>query len=364
MNRAPAEPSASAQRLLALAERLFGKRRDSGIILLAVILLQIGVAVVVYLTGGTQYVYLQFMYIPVAVAGLIFGTRVGTVLGVFAGFALLGPLMPLNVAENIAQPTLGWTIRLAFLALQGAAAGFVGNLLKRRLQVVEIVADELALTYGRILRSLVELLGERDDKTADHSERVAYNAIQMGKALGLDGHELETLYWAAVLHDLGKIGIPERILNHPGALSDQDRAEMRRHVEIGQRVLLQASSEFKPIADIVAVHHERWDGLGYPKGLRGEDIPLAGRILSVLDVFEALTSKRPYRDPLPPAEALEVVRADSGTRFDARIVDTFCTLYDNDELALSDVGAAKAEQLHDRYSSAGVLLSRIRGVRL
>jgi HD-GYP domain-containing protein (c-di-GMP phosphodiesterase class II) len=364
VNAATRERPSNARRLLALADWLFGARRDNGIVLLLISLVQIAVAITVYLTGGTQYVYLQFAYIPVAVAGLVFGTRWGTAFGLFTGLLLLGPLMPLDTFANIAQPTLGWVIRMAFLCLQGAAAGFVGDLLKRRVKVLEVVADELALTYGRVLRSLVKLIGERDDETADHSERVAYNAIQMGKALGLKGTALETLYWAAVLHDLGKIGIPERILNHPGPLSDADRTEMQRHVEIGERVILEASVEFKPIAEIVAAHHERWDGQGYPRGVRGEAIPLAGRILTVLDVFEALTSKRPYRAPMSPDAALEIVRGDSGTRFDPRIVDAFVTLLEDRQLALSDITETKAEQLHDRYNSGALLLSRIRGVRL
>ena len=347
---------------MTLANRLFGKRRDTGVVALLIALLQIGVAVAVYLTGGTQFVYLQFMYVPVALAGLIFGMVGGVVSGLFAGL-LLGPIMPLNVDANLSQPWLSWVIRLGFLCAQGLVAGYVGGLMKQRLRVVEVIAEELALTYGQILRSLVALIAERDDKTADHSERVAYNAIQMGHALKMNHAELETLYWAAVLHDLGKIGIPEAILNHPGELSPEDRTEMQRHVEIGPRILEQASVEFKPIAEIVATHHERWDGLGYPKGLMGTQIPLAGRILTVLDVFEALTSKRPYREPMPVLEALELIQAERSTRFESRIVDAFMLLYTSDQLALSEVSDARAAQLHDRYGSGALLLNRLHAIK-
>jgi putative nucleotidyltransferase with HDIG domain len=341
-----------------LSERLFGKRRDTGIVLLIVALIQMGVAVMVYLTGGTTYVYLQFMYIPVAIAGLLFGREGGLAAGIFGGL-LLGPFMPLDVAKGEVQPALGWLIRTAFLCLQGLVSGYISMLLKQRVETLEIVTDELSLTYGQILRSLVGLIAERDDKTADHSERVAYNAIQMGKALGVQGHDLETLYWAAVLHDLGKIGISESILNKPGALSSPERLEMQRHVEIGYRMLLGASPEFKAIADVVNAHHERWDGQGYPCQSKGDNIPLAGRILTVLDVFEALTSNRPYRAPMEPAEALALIRADSGTRFDPTIVQTFVTLYDNQQLALSILDDTKLEHLHDRYGSGSMLVSRL-----
>jgi putative nucleotidyltransferase with HDIG domain len=341
-----------------LSERLFGKRRDTGIFLLIVALVQMGVAVMVYLTGGTTYVYLQFMYIPVAIAGLLFGQAGGLGAGIFGGL-LLGPFMPLDVATGAAQPALGWLIRMAFFCLQGLVSGYISMLLKQRLNTLEIVTDELSLTYGRILRALVGLIAERDDKTADHSERVAYNAIQMGKALGVQGHDLETLYWAAVLHDLGKIGIPESILNKPGALTSPERSEMQRHVEIGYRMLVGASPEFKAIADVVSAHHERWDGQGYPAQSQGESIPLAGRILTVLDVFEALTSTRPYRAPMEPAEALALIQSDSGTRFDPQIVQTFVSLYNHQKLALSILDDTKLEHLHDRYGSGGLLVSRL-----
>jgi putative nucleotidyltransferase with HDIG domain len=343
---------------LTLSERLFGKRRDTGIVVLIVAVVQMGVAAMVYLTGGTTYVYLQFMYIPVALAGLLFGRGGGLAAGVFGGL-LLGPLMPLDVATGAAQPALGWVIRMGFFCFQGLVSGYVSMLLKQRLNTLEIITDELSLTYGRILRSLVGLIAERDDKTADHSERVAFNAIQMGKALGVQGHDLETLYWAAVLHDLGKIGIPESILNKPGALTPSERAEMQRHVEIGYRMLVGASPEFKAIAEVVSAHHERWDGQGYPAQSHGENIPLAGRILTVLDVFEALTSNRPYRAPMEPEEALKLIRNDSGTRFDPQIVQTFMTLYDNHQLALSALDDTKLEHLHDRYGSGALLVSRL-----
>ena len=362
MSHEPATVVPRAQRPLTLSDRLFGKRRDTGVFALLIALLEIGVAVVVFLTGGTQFVYLQFMYIPVAISGLIFGMVGGAVFGLFGGL-LIGPIMPLNVDTNAAQPLLGWVIRLGFLCLQGLAAGYVGDLIKRRLRAIEVISEELSFTYGRILRSLVVLIGERDDKTADHSERVAYNAIQMGQALHMNTNQLETLYWAAVLHDLGKIGIPESILNYPGALSPEDRTQMQRHVEIGQRILEQASAEFKPIAEIVATHHERWDGLGYPKGLKGSQIPVAGRILSVLDVFEALTSKRSYREPMPPEEALQLIQSDCGQRFDSDIVDVFMALYTSGQLALSTMSDTKTAHLHDRYGSGAMLISRLRQIK-
>jgi HD-GYP domain-containing protein (c-di-GMP phosphodiesterase class II) len=124
-------------------------------------------------------------------------------------------------------------------------------------------------------------------------------------------------------------------------------------------MLVGASPEFRAIADVVSAHHERWDGQGYPAQSHGENIPLAGRILTVLDVFEALTSNRPYRAPMEPAEALALIQSDSGTRFDPQIVQTFVSLYENQKLALSILDDTKLEHLHDRYGSGNLLVSRL-----
>lgn len=146
-------------------------------------------------------------------------------------------------------------------------------------------AKNIALTYGRTLRSFVVLIAERDNETADHCERVAYNAVLVGETMQLSPERLEVLYWAALLHDLGKIGISESILNKPSALTAVERLEMQRHVEIGYRIILHASHEFAPIAEVVAAHHERVDGTGYPNRLAGSAIPLEAKILAVIDVF-------------------------------------------------------------------------------
>jgi putative two-component system response regulator len=271
----------------------------------------------------------------------------------------MGPLMPLEVATNTYQPLEAWILRSIFFVLNGVTAGAVASLLHYRIRLLEKVKLEIALTYGRTLRSLVVLIAERDDDTADHSERVAYNAVKLGEALNLIPSRLEVLYWAALLHDLGKIGIPESILNKPAPLTAEERLEMQRHVEIGHRVIIHCSADFVPIAQVVAAHHERMDGNGYPNRLKGEDIPIEARILTVIDVFEALTSRRPYHEARENAEALKMVQDDAGTHFDKTVVDAFIDLFDAQEI-MTTQNQSQLDRIKDRYHGDGLFLEQLK----
>jgi putative two-component system response regulator len=206
---------------------------------------------------------------------------------------------------------------------------------------------------------LVVLVAERDHETADHCERVAYNSVKVGEAMGLTSERLEVLYWAALLHDLGKIGISENILNKPCALTAVERLEMQRHVDIGCRVILQASHEFTPIAEVIAAHHERVDGTGYPNRLAGETIPLEARILAVIDVFEALTSWRPYHEIQDQKTALAMVRAESGKHFDPQVVDVFTALLGRGQL-LQNENLHLLNSNKDRYHGEGLFVAELK----
>lgn len=319
-----------------LATQLFGARRNAWLLILALVVLEISVAVLVYSTGGTAQVYLQLMYLPVILSGLLFGP-IGGVLGSVLGGLLVGPWMPLEVEKHLPQPMLAWVLRLVIFAMNGLVAGALSGVLRDRLNTAETFTERLSGAYQSSLVTLAALVDERDTKTADHSERVAHNAKAVGVALGLNERELFELYWASLLHDLGKIGIGERVLNKPGPLEPAERLEMQRHVEIGCRLLLSASEAFGPISRIMRAHHERWDGTGYPDALAGEEIPLGGRVLAVLDVFEALTSDRPYRAAMRVSDALEIVQRGSGSHFDPRIVDLFAALLGRGEIALGEI---------------------------
>lgn len=193
-------------------------------------------------------------------------------------------------------------------------------------------AEDVRRLYQQVQRSIYQsLLGlanaleAKDPYTRGHSERVGGASRTLAQALGLPAPDAETIGQAGLLHDIGKIGVPEAVLRKPGQLDVEEWAHMRKHPIIGAQIV--APFEFFA-AGAVAIrhHHERYDGTGYPDGLGGETIPLGARIVAVVDVFDALTSDRPYRAALPLGEALALVRSEAGRTLDARVVSAFLEL--------------------------------------
>ncbi len=176
--------------------------------------------------------------------------------------------------------------------------------------------------------TMLASVGEyHDDDTHHHTQRVGRSAAMIAEVLGLPGTTVETIRHAAPLHDIGKVGIPYAILLKPGALTAEERDSMQRHVEIGAKVLSSARSPVLQMAAVIArTHHERWDGSGYLEGLGGEEIPLAGRITAVADVFDALTHERPYKHRWPVDDAVSEILTQAGRQFDPRVVEAFSLL--------------------------------------
>ena len=176
------------------------------------------------------------------------------------------------------------------------------------------------------LLSLAEALDLRDTGTADHCQTVGRHAELTARELGLHSFQVERVRLAGVLHDIGKIGLSDTILRKAGPLSDEEWTEMRRHPEIGARIL--AASEFDDIREWVLSHHERPDGRGYPRGLRDEEIPLEAKILAVADAYEAMTSDRVYRAAIGRDAARAELRRGAGGQFDVRVVQAFLAVVD------------------------------------
>ncbi|THF86217.1 HD domain-containing protein [Deinococcus sp. KSM4-11] len=173
------------------------------------------------------------------------------------------------------------------------------------------------------LRALGLCLEARDAETSGHTDRVTSLATWIAATLGLHGPELRALRWGAYLHDIGKVTIPDAILGHPGPLTAPMWARMQEHVQAGMNLAQQLPFLPGAALDVIAHHHERWDGTGYPAGLSGEDIPLPARIFAVCDVYDALMHVRPYKPAWPLNETLVEIRAGSGTHFDPQVVDAF-----------------------------------------
>jgi putative nucleotidyltransferase with HDIG domain len=180
--------------------------------------------------------------------------------------------------------------------------------------------------------SLAEALDQRDSYTAKHSQTVGMLCELMARELGLDEARVQRVHLAGILHDIGKIGVPDSILRKPGKLSTDEMDQMRRHPELGARIL--ASDELDDVRGWILAHHERPDGTGYPKGLTSEEIPIEASILAVGDAYEAMTSDRVYRRSIGEKAARHELRRRAGTQFDERVVDALLHALKHDQAVL------------------------------
>jgi len=188
--------------------------------------------------------------------------------------------------------------------------------------------DEMQAT----LLALGQAVEQRDENTGDHCKRLACLGVAMGIRLGLDHDSLVALYRGGYLHDVGKVGIPDAILLKPGKLTSEEWVTMRSHTTRGEEICCHVKALI-PVLPIIRNHHERWDGMGYPDGLRANQIPLLARIMQVADIYDALTNPRPYRQACTPAEALDIIRDETARGWrDPEVVQVFISLY-NDALA-------------------------------
>jgi diguanylate cyclase (GGDEF)-like protein/putative nucleotidyltransferase with HDIG domain len=198
-----------------------------------------------------------------------------------------------------------------------------GKLNKTRVMEAEKHLREQEELYLRTVESLALAVDAKDQTTYGHIRRVMVYATELARLCGIkDQNELKAIRTGSLLHDIGKLAIDDYILNKPGKLSKQEYEKVKMHVAAGDEILQQIRFPF-PVAEYVRCHHERWDGLGYPNGLKGEEIPLGGRILAIADAFDAIRYSRPYKLPINIDEAVEILRAQSGTVFDPTLVQLF-----------------------------------------
>lgn len=275
-----------------------------------------------------------FYFIPILWVALRFGLR-GAVLAASASglLYLLGLSWMTTTTEALEAPYALWSDYAGLLALALAGA-FVGRSREREVLVREELIEANRLLRRDLLRvaqAFTEAVHAKDAYTEGHLRRVSEYAVTVGERLGLRGQALEMLHYASMLHDVGKLGVPEQVLSKPGPLDHQEAEAMRRHPEIGAR-MLEKLDLLSGAAPLVLHHQERYDGMrygeypGYPSGLSGDRIPLGARIISVVDAFDAMTTSRPYRRALPVEHAANVLREERGRQFDPRVVDAFLEL--------------------------------------
>lgn len=188
---------------------------------------------------------------------------------------------------------------------------------------IKDMSTQLHEAYNGTLESLVAALDMRDQETKGHSTRVATHSLELAQLLGIkDPEELDMIYRGALMHDVGKIGVPDAILRKPDRLTEEEWVFMRKHPAFGYRILAQVPY-LRPAARVVLAHHERWEGGGYPRGLKGENIPLGARIFAISDSYDAIITDRPYRNGQSPDAAFQEILRCAGTQFDPKVVEAF-----------------------------------------
>lgn len=202
--------------------------------------------------------------------------------------------------------------------------------LKQSFDELEAASEKLKLYSLDTILKLSQAAEYKDQETGQHIQRIGYYIQIIGQAISLSDQEIEEFLYASPMHDVGKIGIPDKILLKPGKLTAEEWGIMMQHTTIGGKILSGSDSSILQTAEIIALtHHEKWDGSGYPNNLKGLEIPLAGRITAIADVFDALTSKRPYKDAFPMEKAFAIMKEGQGRHFDPDLIDAFFTVKDD-----------------------------------
>jgi putative nucleotidyltransferase with HDIG domain len=206
------------------------------------------------------------------------------------------------------------------------------------LRLVNAIADQAsgairrAMLHGQLeeillqtVVSLAKAIDARDSYTGDHSQRMADMATRISQAINLSEPEIEAVYWAGLLHDIGKIGVEDKILRKPGPLTKEEWVVMKEHPIVGANIVAPVKS-LAPVAPLIRAHHERFDGSGYPYGLEGDDIPLGSRILAVVDAYMAIRDERVYSKKHTHKQSIKELKKFSGTQFDPQVVEVFCRI--------------------------------------
>jgi diguanylate cyclase (GGDEF)-like protein/putative nucleotidyltransferase with HDIG domain len=234
----------------------------------------------------------------------------------FLPYYLLGALIA--GAASIVNQSIGWQVTLLaapiFYWIYRSYRTYVD-----RLESEKKHTEEIAALHMRTIEALSLAIEAKDHNSQDHLNRVQTFAVEIGKELKVSEDELSAVRAAALLHDIGKLAVPEHILSKPGKLTPEEFEKMKIHPVVGAEILNRVEFPY-PVVPIVRAHHEKWNGEGYPDGLKGEEIPIGARILSVVDTYDAMTSARPYRRAITPEEAIQFLRTHSGKSFDPRVV--------------------------------------------
>lgn len=254
-------------------------------------------------------------------------------------------LVPVWQWERVRADALKTALMVALAAL--ICGGALYPVMIRLFADNQRKTHEVLESHIAMMEALGRAIARRDSDTGTHNYRVAWISATLAEAIGLHGSRMQELIAGSFLHDAGKIGVPDAILLKAGPLNEEEMAVMRTHVDMGEEIVTGAGW-LDGGREVVAGHHEKWDGTGYPRGLAGEDIPLVARIFAIADVFDALCSRRPYKEPLSFDAALTVIRDGAGKHFDPHLVKVFSGLAAQIYQTTLHASEAQAKTLLDR----------------
>ncbi len=284
--------------------------------------------VLVRVTGGSPNPLNHLGYLPIVLAAYLFGWRGGLATAAFVAF-LLGPLPTLAGLVGGLEAPDAWAIRAATFVVVGGLTGYLFDHVRVAVLGWRSAAVEIAQRQRDGMVALARGAEAKDTDTGDHVVRVQLLAEELARATGLDAERAADIGWSAMLHDVGKLHVPDRILLKPGPLSADEWEIMRRHPVWGAEILAQGEG-FEIARRIARWHHENIDGSGYPDGLRGERIPLEARIVRIADAFDAMTHPRPYQSARSVEWALEELARYAGSQFDPELAALFIDRVRND----------------------------------
>jgi hypothetical protein len=311
--------------LAALAPNVFWIRLAGWLAIVASGLLAL---VVVRSTGGSPNPLNHVGYLPIVLAAFLLGWRGGLLTAGYVGF-VLGPLASLATLTGGVENPQAWAIRGATFALVGVVTGYLFDHARAATHGWKSAAVEIAQRQRDGMVALARGAEAKDTDTGDHVVRVQLLAEELALATGLDAERAADIGWSAMLHDVGKLHVPDRILLKPGPLSADEWVTMQRHPVWGAEILAQGEG-FEVARRIARWHHENIDGSGYPDGLRGDHIPLEARIVRIADAFDAMTHQRPYQPARATEWALEELARFAGTQFDPELARLFIDQVRND----------------------------------
>lgn len=282
------------------------------------------ITLAVYETGGTKAAGPHLFYLPIVITGIVKGRIWGAATGLVSGLAI-GPFMPLDVSTGALQTTSSIALRTLFFILVGYITGISSSTLSAQNRQLSERNQDLSATLEALAVAITRAIDAKHSHTGGHSQNVARYAVMLGRELGLSEDELRCLYRAGILHDIGKIAVPDTVLNKPGKLIPDEYELMKQHPRYGYDIL-RLIPGLRECAKLALYHHTGFDGSGYPDIVENDVVPLGARILAIADAWDAMTSDREYRNALSRDEALRRLVSAAGSQFDPMLVSRFAVL--------------------------------------